>query len=106
MSQMIITVFEDGTQKHPGFGSFGTHTFRKDERDFVGEPSFWEEKTYSIERRMINHDFPQQNISLQTGVPFHKIQAMGLLHRIKDKKEGSLFGQLKSEIRRLFNRKN
>lgn len=41
MLQTIITVFEDGTQKHPGFGSYGTHIFRRDNTD-PGEPSFWE----------------------------------------------------------------
>jgi hypothetical protein len=100
MKQTIITVFEDGTQKHPGFGSFATHTFRKDERDFVGEPSFWEEKTYTIEKRHIDHDDPHPDMKKSYGVPLHKIKAMGLAGYIKEKKEGSVFGVIKNSIKR------
>lgn len=100
MKQTIITVFEDGSQKHPGFGMFGTHVFRKDNSD-PGKHSFWEEKTYTIERRRIDHDDPRPDMTKSYGIPLHKIEAMGLAGYIKEKKEGSVFGVIKNSIKRL-----
>lgn len=78
--QTIYTVTKDGEMKHPIFARFN-----HDERGVPTTPKTWDEPTYTINRRVINHENPDR---LDRGVntyevPLHKVRAMGLEHKIK-----------------------
>ena len=97
MKQVIITVKPTGTIRHPGFGKYGTHVFRKDEHDVVGEPSFWKEPVFTVERLTIDHTWRRNsNFSKRTCVPLSRIISEKIYQQVG---RGKNFNALMDTIR-------
>jgi len=75
MRQTIITLTKDGTAKNNGFGKHGAH-FMPPMNNTPTIPSFWEEPTFTVEKTVVDHDFPLKGTNKKRqGIRLQKILA-------------------------------